>query len=535
MSESPQQPRRSTSHDARSSGTDPHELAARFQRLVDHLPGVTYQCANDPDWPMTSLSGTVQELTGYTAREFLARQVHWGRLVHPDDRKRVWAGVQEALGRGEPFQLRYRIVRRDGEVRVVLEQGSGVADDRGDAFIEGFIWDITRESKLEERLRQAQKMEALGQFTGGIAHDFNNILCVIVGSAELALVDLPATAEQPREHLDRILKASARATALIQKLLGYSRRADLHVSSIDLGSIIRELVPTLERLLPETIEISLDLPRQPVVSLVDPNAIEQIVFNLATNARDAMPAGGQLMLKVREATVTDEMATSLQWTGIGKHALVTVRDTGYGIPPHLIPRVIEPFVTTKGAGKGTGLGLAMVYGLVKQLGGSIYVSSDGKTGTEIAMYLPLAEAGTAQARDDGRVPAEGLHASGRETILVVEDDEALRETAQRALARFGYRVLTAADGREALQQIDRHEGEIDLVFSDLVVPGLWGKQLYDEVRRREPTVGFLFVSGYVSREVAHEFPIPDQADYLAKPWTIEQLGAKVRELLDRVA
>ena len=528
--------RQSPVHGAGSpDGLEASRVAAQFRRLVDHLPGILYQCANEPTWPMTSLTGTVEQLTGHSASDFLDGRVTWGDLIHAEDRQRVWRSVQSAIENNEAFQLRYRIYHRNGDVRVVLEQGSALVGDGAKPSIEGFIWDITRESELEERLRQAQKMEALGQFTGGIAHDFNNILCVIVGSAELALADPGLVSQPPREHLDRILQASSRATSLIQKLLGYSRRADLQVASLDLGAVVREVVPTLERLLPETIEVSLEMARQSVLTLADPNAIEQIVFNLATNARDAMPAGGQLMLKVREVAVTEQMADSLPWTGAGTHALLTVRDTGCGIPPHMIPRVIEPFVTTKPAGKGTGLGLAMVYGLIKQLGGSIYVSSDGQTGTEVAIYLPLATEGAVAHRAEETAPHRDLRAVGGETILVVEDDEALRDTARRALNSFGYHVLTAADGGEALKQVERYDGEIDLVFSDLVVPRLWGRQLYDEVRQRVPTVGFLFASGYVSPEAAHEFPIPEQAAYLAKPWTIEQLGAKVREVLDRAA
>lgn len=388
--------------------------------------------------------------------------------------------------------------------------------------------DVVRHRELEAQLRQSQKMEAVGQLTGGIAHDLNNVLTVVVANAELMAAALPPGSVELRSELDQLRAAAGRGAGMVRRLLAFSRREALAPQPLDLVRVVEESSGLLKRVVPENIEIHVthELPR--LVVLGDGGAIEQVLVNLVTNARDAMPAGGTLRLQTRPAPLTTRQASALGAPAPGEYAALAIADTGAGMDEETRERAFEPFFTTKDPGAGTGLGLSMAYALVRQLGGVIHLASAPGRGTTATVYLPLAPAGVEEA---AVAPAAGAATApgGHETILVVEDEEGIRRAARRVLERHGYRVLLARDGQEGLEAYRAHAAEIDLVISDVIMPRLGGRELYEAVRRDGSGVRFLFASGYAS-------PEPASADlqavpHIAKPWTLEELLQKVREVL----
>ncbi|HYK82679.1 MAG TPA: PAS domain S-box protein [Gemmatimonadales bacterium] len=421
--------------------------------------------------------------------------------------------------------------RRDG--KRVLMRLSGRAVRRADGGIECFetiAEDITERRALEEQLRQSQKMEAVGQLTGGIAHDFNNLLTIILANAQLVARALPPERAEAHADLRDVVSAALRGRAMVKELLGFARRTSLDLVPVELGDLVADLHGFLRRILPADVEIVMCRDAELPEVRADVPAVEQIVLNLATNARDAMPDGGVLRIETRRATLDEERRRACGAPHAGEYVCLALGDTGCGMDAATQQRMFEPFFTTKPLGQGTGLGLATVHGLVRQHGGGIEVQSEPGKGTRFHIYFPVA-AGARTETSDAAPPGGDAH-GGSETILVVEDDDPLRRAAKRILEEAGYQVLSAADGLEALDVL-RQGAVVHLVFSDLVMPRLGGRALYDAARRAGQAVPFLFASGYSDPDsrgsAAAELPAP----LLHKPWSGPDLLARVRALLDR--
>lgn len=382
--------------------------------------------------------------------------------------------------------------------------------------------------QLESQLRHAQKMEAIGQLAGGVAHDFNNILCAIIGFG--TLLEMSMGKDDPaRDHLKQILSAADRATNLTQSLLAFSRKQIINPRHANLNEIVRDIEKMLNRLITEDIELRIVLTERKLGVLVDQGQIDQVLVNLVTNARDAMPQGGVLTIETAEAEPPDELLIAPNYAYLGKCALLTVSDTGSGIDSVAKDRIFEPFFTTKEVGKGTGLGLSMVYGIVKQHNGLITAHSEPGNGTSFRIYLPMVDNVPTQPE---HVVEPARSAAGSETVLVVEDNPEVRVLNRAVLETFGYRVLEAMDGEEAVAQFVRHRDEIDLVVMDVVMPRKNGREAYGEIIKVRPDIRVLFMSGYTSDIVEEKGIIAEGVNFIPKPVNPLDMLKKIRELLD---
>ncbi|HEX9215644.1 MAG TPA: response regulator [Gemmatimonadales bacterium] len=392
----------------------------------------------------------------------------------------------------------------------------------------GVATEITERKLLEEQLLQSQKMEAVGQLAGGVAHDFNNILTAIVGYSDLLAAELGDNAQQ-REDIEEIRKAARRAAALTRQLLSFSRKQVLEPRIVDVNGVVLNLDKMLRSLMSENIELETQLAEDLDAARVDPNQLEQVIMNLAINARDAMPDGGTVTIETANATLGEDYAAKHVSVIPGVYVMLAVTDTGCGMTEATKARIFEPFFTTKPAGRGTGLGLSTVYGIVKQSGGNIWLYSEPNKGTTFKIYLPAVDA---LPEDIGKAAPVEAERQGSGTVLVVEDDEQLRRLTHRALAAQGYEVLEADRGRSALDAARRHEGPIDLLVTDLVMPDTNGPKLAETLRAARPGLRVLFMSGYPDGAIVHHGMLEAGVAYLAKPFTTEAITRKVREVLE---
>ncbi len=446
--------------------------------------------------------------------------------VHPDDRDRVVAATR-AIFEGHPLDLRGRLVV-DGRERWAHGLGQAERDASGQVqAIVGTVQDITDQVALESRLFQAQKMEAVGQLAGGVAHDFNNLLQVIGGNAELALLELPAD-HPAHDFMATVASAGERATTLVQQLLAFSRRQVLRLQSLDVNEVTGAFMKTLARSLGEHIRISFVPGHGLWAVTADRGQLEVVVMNLCVNARDAMPDGGLLTLATGNVEIGEEYRVDHPWARPGPYVRLAVGDSGCGMDRATLRHVFEPFFTTKAMGRGTGLGLATVYGIVKQHGGMIDVSSQVGQGTSVEIYLPRAAAEEKATTAPIRPQAPG----GSETILVVEDEEEVRAFARQVLERAGYTVLTASDGVEAFQVVEEHGERLDLLLLDVILPGASGREIHETLRQRLAGLRFLFISGFSPDTVHDGFVMRHGLDFLQKPVSAEKLLRAVRRVLD---
>ena len=389
--------------------------------------------------------------------------------------------------------------------------------------------DMTEWRSLEEQLRQAQKMEAMGQLTGGVAHDMNNLLTVVLSSVGLLEEAMPRTSGGSRGELAAIRSAAEQAAEMVQKLLAFSRKRELRIAPTRVGPHLRQAARMLERLLPDDVRVELETPESMPAVAVDAGALQQIILNLGTNARDAMPGGGHLHISAEPVHLDADTCELQGWGRPGDFVRVTVSDTGAGMDEEAKTRIFEPFYTTKPIGRGTGLGMAVVYGLMKQHGGFVNVYSEAGRGTAVKLYFPASAEGPAAVAATTSVQAPG----GTESILVVEDDAAILRVAERALASRGYAVVAVPDGEEALRVLRGEGARPELIVTDVIMPKLGGAGLYREVRRMGSRARFLFTSGYSGDELAEGSGVPASASaFLPKPWTVPELLHKVREVLD---
>ncbi len=391
------------------------------------------------------------------------------------------------------------------------------------------ITDMTRRAQAEAVLREAQKMQAIGQLTGGIAHDFNNLLTVILGNLEFASARL-ASEPALQTRIERATWAAQRGATLTGQLLSFARRQPLAPRPIDLAGAMPELVPLLRRTLGEHIDIRYVETAGLWPALADAAQLESAVLNLALNARDAMPGGGRLTIELANKVIDEDYARAHAEVAAGDYAMLAVSDTGCGMPPDVVARVFEPFFTTKPDGRGTGLGLAMVFGFVKQSGGHVKIYSEPGEGTTVRLYLPRPTGGARPAPVAARAPVELPRGSA--SVLVVEDEPAVREIACAILGDLGYRVLEAADGEEALRVFGAHAAAVDLLLTDVVLPGpLRGRELAERLAAVRPEIRVLFMSGYTENSIVHHGRLDDGVQLIAKPFKREQLARKVAEVL----
>ena len=456
----------------------------------------------------------------------------WCERVHPEDRERVVDTVRHALRHGQDvWSADCRFCRTGGQWARVHIRGYVIRDTSGRATrVVGGMTDVTARTELEQRLRQSQRLESVGQLTGGVAHDFNNLLTVILGNAETLTEEL---ADQPRLQplASMMLSAAERGAELTGRLLAFARKQALAPEPVDIARQLGELEPLLRRTLGEHIAIRLALSPGLWRAQVDPGQLDNALLNLCLNARDAMPAGGTLTLTAANARLDEDDGMRQPDVAAGDYVLLSVADTGAGIAAEPAERIFEPFFTTQQPGKGPGLGLAMVYGFVKQSGGQIGVASEPGRGTTFTLYLPRATAAAAPARAP-EPPAAAVGGDG--AVLLVEDDPLVRSHARAQLEALGYRVTEAASGDEALAILQRG-APADLLFTDLVMPGLSGPQLAHSARRSRPGLQVLYTSGYAEDAVLHQTGAGPDTDLLHKPYSRDELARRVRAALLRAA
>jgi two-component system cell cycle sensor histidine kinase/response regulator CckA len=452
-------------------------------------------------------------------------------FVHPDDREPVHQATAAALRAERPYAVEHRITRADGTMRWLHEQATIVRDADGQPIrMVGTVQDITERRQLEDQLRQSQKMEAIGRLAGGIAHDLNNALTAIAGYAELAL-GVVAAGHAARSDIEEIRRATERAGSVTRQLLAFSRKQLLEPRIFDLNATVTSLTRMLGRLLGPDIAVHASVADNLPRIMGDPGQIEQAVINLAVNARDAMPHGGRLQLTTAVEEVDAEHARTQVPMTPGRYVVLRVSDAGQGMSRETQAHIFEPFFTTKDVGKGTGLGLSMVYGTMKQIGGFIFVDSELGQGTTFRMYFPPAAEPQPVTPPAGPAIEHGRR--GRETLMVVEDEPAVRNLVASALRPEGYTLLLATSAEEALQIADAHDGPLDLLLTDSVMPGKSGMELAHAMRQRRPGLPIIVMSGY-TEETLTVGSVDEPLVLLQKPFSPRDLRQRIRDRLDLV-
>jgi PAS domain S-box-containing protein len=448
-------------------------------------------------------------------------------IIHPDDRERFVAAGREAVHGNSPYGIEFRIIRKDGSVATVYSRGEVVHDEAGNpALLRGTLQDITERKKLEAQLLQAQKMEAVGQLAGGIAHDFNNILTAIIGYSSMVLMKM--TKDDPlRQKLDNILASAGRAANLTQNLLAFSRKQIMQAKPVNLNDIIKNINNLLSRIIGEDIELRMNLAAEELTIQADRGQLEQVLMNLATNARDAMPTGGRLSLQTSRVTVDRKLKGMYGHGKPGEYALLSISDTGEGMDGATQAKAFEPFFTTKEVNKGTGLGLSIVYGIIKQHDGYITVDSELGRGTTFKIHLPLISSDRKDVKSEELIFSKG----GTETILLAEDEESIRELMSEELMSAGYAVIVANDGEDAIQKFTKNADKIHLLM-DVIMPKKSGKEAYEAIKQMKSSIKALFLSGYSADIIQKKGLLDTGLNFVYKPITPTGLLQKVREVLD---
>jgi PAS domain S-box-containing protein len=478
-----------------------------------------------PDGTLLDVNSALVAMLGYDSKEqLLSLKLNSDVYENPADRA---AAIEKCMPTGRVGGVEVKWKRRDGNIIHVRLTGRIIGGGDGKiGDMEVIVEDITERLGLEEQLRQSQKMEAVGLLAGGIAHDFNNLLSVILGNSEL-LLDT-AQAGPASHYAHEIKKATRRAAELTRQLLAFSRKQVLHPAILDLNAVIQDVGKILQRVIGEDVRIVTDLATNLGSIRADRGQIEQILMNLATNARDAMPNGGKFTLRTGNIDLGPEDAARHSWVKVGQYIHLAVSDTGMGMTEDVRSRVFEPFFTTKGRGRGTGLGLATAYGIVKQSAGFIWVSSAPGAGTTFDIYFPRLEEKAARLVSDLEVRSE--YPRGTETILLLEDEEALRQVTCEFLTASGYTVLQAARSEHAIEVASKHKGSISLIVSDIVLPDRNGPSTVAKMQGLHPEAKVLYVSGYTEVPVAQQL-VAEGATLLQKPVSRSDLLRKVDEML----
>jgi two-component system cell cycle sensor histidine kinase/response regulator CckA len=505
----------------------------RFKELFDEAPVGYFEC--DAQGRITRINRTELEMLGYTLEEMLS-QPAWKFVVEEEIAHQqilsILAGTVPSV-RG--IERTYR--RKNGTTFSVLIEDRLLRDEKGSIKgIRAIIQDITERKKAEEalhqteeQLRQSQKMEAIGRLAGGIAHDFNNLLTVIKGYSQLSLLNLEPS-HPLRTNLENVQSAADRASDLTRQLLAFSRRQVLEMKVVNLNAVLKNLDKMLHRVIGEDVELVNLLAEDLGRVKADIGQIEQVIMNLAVNARDAMPNGGKLTIETANVELDEKYARTHIAVTPGPYVMISVSDTGVGMTPEVKEQVFEPFFTTKEKGKGTGLGLSTVYGIVKQSGGNIWVYSELGKGTSFKIYLPRVDEPLEEKKE--KVMEEGFP-RGDETILIVEDEEEVKDLTAQILKKYGYTILKASKGNEAISICDGHKGSIHLMLTDVVMPEMDGRRLAESIISLRPGIKVLYMSGYTDNAIIHHGVLDKGMNYIQKPFTVESLARKVREVLDK--
>jgi two-component system, cell cycle sensor histidine kinase and response regulator CckA len=476
------------------------------------------------------VDGSMSRLLGLGEGEVAETYELFREHIHPEDRERVDAAFSYAL-QGGGLDVEFRVVWPDGTIRWLSDHGLLIPDEHGrPEYLTGAVIDITERKAAEERLIQVQRMDAVGQLAGGVAHEINNMMTAVLGFSELLLNQLRPS-DPARTDVAQIRKAAGRAAMITGQLLAFSRQRPLEARVVDLNRLVADLEPMLRRLMGEDKLVVLDLSPGLGHVRADPGSLEQVILNLAINARDAMPSGGTLTLATRAETIANDPRRHPDAPQPGPHVVLSVADTGHGMDQGTRAKVFEPFFTTKDVGQGTGLGLAVVQGIVNQSGGTIRLESAVGRGTTFDIYLPetdqpLADAGVPEGEEIEIAP-------GTRSVLVVEDEELVRDFTCRLINAEGYRCLQAANGAEALEWVRERGDELDLILTDVVMPVMGGRELAKQVTRLRPGLPVLYMSAYSAEEVGRRGLLPPDVPFVQKPFTPTTLAQKLRELLPR--
>jgi two-component system, cell cycle sensor histidine kinase and response regulator CckA len=508
----------------------------RFRLIAETVDQVFWIHGIRPE-VMEYVSPAFEGIWGFPVARLYEDPHQWSVPMLEEDRAQVDATWSRALaGDLSTVDFEYRIRRADGEVRWIEDRGFAIRNDAGEVVrLVGIAKDVTARRNAEasaraaeQRVQTAHKMEAIGRLAGGVAHDFNNVLCAITGNTSLALFGLAET--DPRKaQLENILTASERAADLTRQLMAFSRQQATEPRVIDPSRLVADMHVMLLRLIGEDVILRTGSGALRGRILADPGQIERIVLNLTVNARDAMPGGGELRIEAADvALATGDCAGSAD-AKPGAYVMLSVSDTGAGIEPAIQEQIFEPFYTTKQDGLGTGLGLSIVYGIVEQAGGWIEVISAPNEGTSFHVYLPC----VAGEEEPGTVARRAQPTGGQETVLLVEDEDIVREPVVEYLRHMGYRVLVAASGREALEIAWTHGEGIDLLLTDVVMPHMNGRELATRIVAQYPGIRVMYASGYAPDVIGHLGVLDEGADFVAKPYALDTLASRIRELFDR--
>ncbi|AFM11794.1 response regulator [Turneriella parva] len=494
----------------------------RFREVVENIREV-FWVSNDEKTKIHYISPGYERTWGLPCDTIYESPLSWLDLVHPDDRDRIRERAQTKQVLGQYDEV-YRIIKPDGSLRWIHDRAFPITDADGKVRrIVGIAEDISEQKKLENQLRQAQKMEAIGQLAGGVAHDFNNILQAMMMQIDLALHRVAQ--DGTRQLLLGLQQSAERASHLTRQLLAFGRKNEMQVRKIDLNESIKNVMQMLERVVGEQIEIVKQLHEKPLVVVADTGMIDQILMNLVVNARDAMPEGGRLEISTGTELHTETPIAVSPEIAPGWYARISVTDTGSGILPDHMPRLFEPFFTTKGVGHGTGLGLPVIFGIVQQHSGGIRVESTPGNGARFDVLLPLAQPTAENAPIVQKVNA----LPGNGTVLIVEDETEVRRLSQMLLERSGYRVFTAGNGAEALDIFKRESERIDVLFTDLVMPGgLNGRQLAEVIQQESPRIKVILATGYNPETAGQDVPLKSGQVLLRKPFKSNELLEALR-------
>ncbi len=510
------------------------ESEEKYRTLVSNVIGMVYRA--ESDWSTEVISNS-ESISGYTVNEFESRKVNWVELIHPGDRARFFSESLELIQKPSELVHEYRITAKDGSLRWVSDSKKSHFKEGIFQEIDGIVTDITQRKEAEKdrdalqaQLFQSQKMEAVGTLAGGVAHDFNNILTTIIGNCHLALTTLHEK-DPLFEDIQDIKKAGERAADLTRQLLAFSSKQLIQPRVMDINEVITDMGKMISRLIGEDIEMSVIAAPELWLVEADPGQIEQIIMNLVVNAKDAMPEGGKLIIETANVELDEDFFRKHGVAGqIGSYVKLAINDNGTGMDRETQERIFEPFFTSKASDKGTGLGLSTIYGIVKQNGGFIWVYTELGQGSTFKVYLPRTK-GSVDPESEDQLFAEAF--GGSETILIVEDDDSVRKLARNSLKKNGYRVLEAENGENALRVSEAHDGSIDLILTDVVMPKMSGKELAGMVKKIHPRVKVIFMSGYTSNAIVDHGILTRGVEFIEKPFTPKNLASKVRAVLDK--
>ncbi|MCM2270433.1 MAG: PAS domain S-box protein, partial [Thermoanaerobaculia bacterium] len=497
-----------------------------YRSLIESTRAVLWR-ADARSFRFTFASASGEALLGFPMEQWTGMADFWARRLHPDDREEAIATRQRETARARDHMMEYRMLRHDGRPVWIQDSATVILEDGQPVALVGALIDISNRKALEEQLLQSQRVEAVGRLAGGIAHDFNNLIGVVSGYAEL-LLDARAEDDGDRPALEEIRGAATRASLLTRQLLAFSRRQVLRPRPLDLNRLVLDFERMIRRVIGEDVVLDAKLHGGLWTVQADPVQMEQVLLNLAVNARDAMPNGGRLEIETTNVDLDDTFVRSHRGAVHGSYVQLVVRDTGVGMSPEVLAHVFEPFFSTKEPGKGSGLGLSTVYGIVKQSGGYIAASSTPNVGSEFAIYLPRE-----RDVDSGEIvlPQQARELlRGSETVLVVEDSQSFLRLVREILVRAGYRVVEADSPAAALEKFRHGDERPELLLTDLVMPGMSGRELARALTDLEPRLKVVFMSGYSPETIGDRSP--DEPELLQKPFSSQDLLEKVRGALD---